>query len=155
MFDHEIISFMRTTLFVLIPLAAVAVFGFGCANVEQKLGRGAANTAEIVRWGEMQRSIEQDGLFEGTDVGVATGMIQGFDKTMTRTGVGIYEIVTAPFPPYHPVLTNYLTPKPGYPDAYQPRKWSDPVFDTDHNLGFSGGDVAPWFPGSRFTVFDN
>jgi hypothetical protein len=30
-----------------------------------------------------------------------------------------------------------------------------PVLDTDHSMGFSGGEVAPWFPGSRFRVFDN
>ena len=22
-------------------------------------------------------------------------------------------------------------------------------------VGYSGGDVAPWFPGSRFRIFDN
>jgi hypothetical protein len=29
------------------------------------------------------------------------------------------------------------------------------VFDTDTYMGFSGGDVAPFIPGSRFRVFDN
>jgi hypothetical protein len=28
------------------------------------------------------------------------------------------------------------------------------VFETDINLGFSGGDVAPIIPGSRFRIFD-
>ena len=32
---------------------------------------------------------------------------------------------------------------------------SDALFDTDTYTGFSGGDVAPLFPGSRFSVFDN
>ena len=86
---------------------------------------------------------------------MATGMIKGIHRTLARTGVGIYEVVTSPFPPYGPVWTSYLTPMPGYPDAFTPRKWDQPVFDTDHALGFSGGDVAPWFPGSRFRVFDN
>ena len=31
----------------------------------------------------------------------------------------------------------------------------DATFDVDRLTGFSGGDVAPWFPGSRFTIFDN
>ena len=29
------------------------------------------------------------------------------------------------------------------------------MFDTDTYTGFSGGDVAPFIPGSRFRVFDN
>lgn len=146
---------MRITLSCFVPLAALVLIAAGCTNVEEKAGRGVANTTEIIRLSEMQRGIEQQGVFGGTDVGVATGAIEGFDRSLVRTGVGIYEIVTAPLPPYHPVLTNYLAPKPQYPDAYHPRKWADPVFDTDHTLGFSGGDIAPWFPGSRFTVFDN
>jgi len=30
---------------------------------------------------------------------------------------------------------------------------SDPLFDADTYVGFSGGDVAPFVPGSRFSVF--
>jgi hypothetical protein len=29
------------------------------------------------------------------------------------------------------------------------------LFDTDTYVGLSGGDVAPFMPGSRFKVFDN
>ena len=29
------------------------------------------------------------------------------------------------------------------------------MFDSDRMMGFSGGDVAPWLPGSKFRVFDN
>ncbi len=146
---------MRKTLCFLVPFAAVALFSAGCTHMETKMGRGVANTTEIIRLGELQRSVEQHGIFEGTDDGVMTGAVEGFDKTLARTGVGIYEVVTFPLPPYHPVFTNYLSPKPGYPDAYHPRKWAEPPFDTDHALGFSGGDIAPWFPGARFRVFDN
>jgi hypothetical protein len=42
-----------------------------------------------------------------------------------------------------------------YPDSYRPNKWAEPFNDTDHYFGFSGGQVAPWFPGSHFTIFDN
>lgn len=146
---------MRNTLFLLGTAAVAALLCAGCAGPETKLGRGMSNAGEIVRLNEMHRSVEQDGVFYGTDVGVTTGIVQGFDKTMARTGVGLYEIITFPFPPYHPVLTSYLTPKPQYPDDFAPRKWDEPVFDTDYSLGFSGGDVAPWMPGSRFRVFDN
>lgn len=146
---------MRNTLFLLGSAALVALLGVGCAGPEQKLGRGFSNAGEVVRLNEFQRSVEQDGLFYGTDTGMTTGVVQGVDHTVERTGLGLFEILTFPFPPYHPVLTSYVPAKPQYADAYAPRKWADPIFDTDYSLGFSGGDVAPWFPGSRFRVFDN
>jgi len=146
---------MRNKSLILSSLAAISLLAAGCAGTEEKLGRGLGNMTEIVTGGEFTRSIEQGGLFDGTDVGLGTGFVKGFDRTMARTGLGIYEVVTCPIPPYDPEWTDYLAPKPEYPDAYAPRKLSDSIFDTDHSLGFSGGDVAPWFPGSRFTIFDN
>jgi putative exosortase-associated protein (TIGR04073 family) len=148
-------KFMRNTLFFLGSVALVALLGVGCTGPEHKLGRGFANATEVVRMGELNRSVEQNGLFLGTDVGVATGMVEGFDRTMARTGLGIYEIVTFPIPPYHPIWTSYLAAQPEYPDAYAPSKYDISTFNTDVNLGFSGGDIAPWVPGSRFRVFNN
>jgi putative exosortase-associated protein (TIGR04073 family) len=133
----------------------VALLGVGCTGPEQKLGRGMSNAGEIVRLNEMQRSIEQGGVFYGTDTGITTGVVQGFDRTVARTGLGVYEVLTFPLPPYHPIWTSYLAPMPEYTDSYKPRKWDEPIFFTDDSLGFSGGDIAPWIPGSRFHVFDN
>jgi hypothetical protein len=82
-------------------------------------------------------------------------MVNGFTRTMARTGLGIYEIVTFPIPSYDPIWTDYLAPNPQYPDAYKPGLPDSPLFRTDSSLGFSGGDVAPLVPGSRFRVFDN
>lgn len=135
-------------------IALAAVLGSGCAGTEQKLGRGISNTFEIVRMGDMRRSIEQNEIFDPYD-GFTTGVVSGFDKSMTRTGVGLFEIVTCPIPPYHPVLTGYLTPGPVFPASYTPGRLSDPMFDTDTYTGFSGGDAFPYIPGSRFNVFDN
>jgi putative exosortase-associated protein (TIGR04073 family) len=146
---------MRKTLSLLGTAVALAVLGIGCAGPEQKFGRGISNTAEITRGSEFERSMEQGGMFGGTDNGFGTGLVQGFNKTVARTGIGIYEVVTAPIPPYGPVCTNYLSPKPGHPDSYTTRKWAEPWNDSDHYFGFSGGDVAPWFFGSHFTIFDN
>src|SRR5262245_34811118 len=137
--------------------AAVLVVGTlasGCSNVEKKFGRGMSNTLEAVRLGEWRRSMEQAGLFAGPDNGYTTGFIRGLNKSIARTGVGIYEMVTAPFPPYDPVLTDYLAPGPVYPDNNKPNLVSDPLYATDVNLGFSGGDVVPLVPGSRFRIFD-
>jgi putative exosortase-associated protein (TIGR04073 family) len=127
----------------------------GCAGPEAKLGRGMSNFSEIVRRGEMRRSMEQTAVFDSPDVGYTYGYIRGFDRSMARTGLGLFEIVTFPLPPYHPIFTKYLAPQPVYPDNYTPGLLSDSMFDTDTYIGFSGGDVAPFVPGSRFKVFDN
>ena len=145
---------MRKNLSLFAVLVLVGVMASGCANVERKFGRGMRNTFEIVRLGELRRSIEQTSLFDGADVGATTGFITGLNRTLARTGIGIYEIVTAPIPPYDPVATAYLTPNPVYPDSYAPSLAEDSTFATDTNLGFSGGDVAPNIPGSRFRIFD-
>lgn len=145
---------MRKTLSLLAVLGLLATLGTGCANTEKKLGRGMRNTFDIVRMGELRRTAEQTALFDGPEVGYTTGFVRGLNRTLARTGVGLYEIVTCPFPPYDPVCTDYLAPEPVYPDNYQPTLAEDSTFATDTNLGFSGGDVAPFYPGSRFRIFD-
>ena len=127
----------------------------GCAGPERKLGRGMRNVTEIARGGEMSRSVEESALLDGPDTSYTTGVIHGLDKSLARTGVGIYEIVTAPLPPYSPVFKDYLSPNPVYPDSYKPSLSASPTFSTDTAVGFGGGDILPWFPGSRFHVFDN
>ena len=144
---------MQKTLFLLALLAAVAL-GSGCANVERKMGRGLANTFEIVRGGEFRRTMEQTALFDSPDEAYTTGFVRGVNRTLARTGLGIYEVVTAPIPPYEPQFTHYLAPGPVYPDNYTPGLLADSMFDTDTYFGYSGGDVAPLIPGSRFRIFD-
>lgn len=146
---------MRTSYTILAALGIVGLLATGCAGPEKKLGRGLRNFFEITRCGELRRTVEQTALFEAPGEASTTGLVKGFNRTMARTGIGLYEILTAPFPPYDPVFTDYLKPNPVYPDSYKPRLMSDQLFATDTALGFSGGDVAPIIPGSRFRVFDN
>jgi putative exosortase-associated protein (TIGR04073 family) len=146
--------FMRKICLLLAAVAAAGLLGTGCANTDQKLGRGMSNTLEIVRMGELRRSMEQSALFESPDIGYTKGFVRGMRRTLTRTGIGIYEIVTFPFPPYDPVATDYFAPNPVYPDNYTPQLVESSTFATDTNLGFSGGDVHPIAPGSRFRIFD-
>jgi putative exosortase-associated protein (TIGR04073 family) len=145
---------MRKTLPFLAVLGLAAVFASGCANVENKFGRGMANTFEVVRGGELRRSMEQTALFDGPDVAYTTGFVHGLNRSLARTGIGVYEVVTAPFPPYHPVFTDHFAPGPVYPDNYTPGLIADSMFATDTELGYSGGDVMPFLPGVRFRVFD-
>lgn len=145
---------MRKTLLLVTGFALAATLLSGCANVEHKFGRGMANVFEPLRMGELRRSMEQSALFDSPDMAYTTGFISGVNRTLARTGIGIYEVVTAPIPPYGPVATDYLAPNPVYPDSYQPSLVEDSTFATDSNLGYSGGDVMPFLPGSRFRIFD-
>ncbi len=145
---------MRNALTLLAVIALPALLGSGCAGPEEKLSRGLSNTFEIVRWGDLRQSMEQSQIFDDTGNGFTTGLVTGFDKSITRTGVGLYEIVTFPIPAYHPVLTNYISASPAFPSSFTPGLINDPTLATDTYTGFSGGDVAPFIPGSRFNVYD-
>ena len=163
---------MRIALSFIAVSAVVALTG--CAGPENKFGRGFNNMTEIVRGGEMSRSIEQTALWDGPSSAATTGFARGLTRTVARTGIGVYEVVTFPFPPYGPVATpknklypdpsvrttkpNYggltLSEKPVYPSSYEPGLTANSFWDTDNTLGFSGGEIAPLVPGSRFRVFD-
>jgi putative exosortase-associated protein (TIGR04073 family) len=146
---------MRNNFAFLAAVIIAGSFATGCANTEKKFGRGMANTFEIVRGGEFRRTMEQSALFDGPDFAYSTGFMRGINRTLARTGIGIYELVTAPFPPYDPVATDYFAPSPVYPDNYTPGILEDSMFAGDTYLGFSGGDIIPIVPGSRFRIFDS
>jgi putative exosortase-associated protein (TIGR04073 family) len=145
---------MRYTFSLLAAVAAAALLSTGCTNMQQKLGRGTANTTEIIRMGELRRTMEQTSLTRGADVGRTTGFFTGLSRSLARTGIGVYEVVTFPIPPYGPVCTDHFAPNPVYPDSFKPGMSDSSTYATDTYLGFSGGDVAPSVPGSRFMVFD-
>ena len=163
---------MRIAVSLLAVAAAVAFTG--CAGPENKFGRGLNNMTEIVRGGEMTRAMEQTAMWDGPGQAGTTGFARGFTRTMTRTGIGIYEVITFPIPPYGPLLTSKsrlypdpsvktrkypwggleLSENPVYPESYKPGIRSGTPYETDKSLGFSGGEVAPWIPGSKFTTLD-
>ena len=149
----------KITAFALAAAAAV-LFTTGCAGPEKKLGRGIRNTTEFARMGELRRSVEQAALFDGPYYAYTTGVIHGLNRSVLRTLVGVYEIATFPLPSYEPWLKpgNKLMPDasvdPVWPDSYHPQLIELPTFETDTALGFSGGDVIPFVPGSRFRIFD-
>jgi putative exosortase-associated protein (TIGR04073 family) len=165
---------MKRTWMTLMAVALTLTF-VGCAGPEQKMGRGLNNVTEFARLGEIRRSMEQTTLWDGPNAGYTTGFLRGFHRSLARTGIGIYEVVTAPFPPYGPVLSDTqglypdpsiktrkypwgglrLPEQPVYPESYQPGFISGSLLNTDTSLGFSGGDVLPMVPGSRFHIFDN
>jgi putative exosortase-associated protein (TIGR04073 family) len=138
----------------------LAAFAVGCAGPEKKLGRGLANVTEFARLGEMRRSVEQTAMFDSPTTAYTAGVIKGFNRSLVRTFVGVYEIVTCPIPSYDPVLhpggpiLPDATVGPAYPDSYTPNLISDTTFEPDTHTGFSGGDIMPFVPGSRFHIYD-
>jgi putative exosortase-associated protein (TIGR04073 family) len=149
---------MRNILPFLATLTIAGALTSGCSSAEKKFGRGVSNMTEIARLGEIRRSVEQTTLFSNSSAEpgghYTAGFIHGLNKTLARTGLGVFEVVTAPFPPYDPLFTDYLKPYPQYPDNYKPDILDDAMFATDTDMGFSGGDVAPYVPGSRFKIFN-
>lgn len=142
---------MRKSLSLVALAVAAASFGVGCAGPEAKLGRGINNVTEFFRGGEIRRSVEQSSLFDGPDVGYTAGFIHGFNRSVARTFYGAVEVATFPFPSYEP---KFYPVNPVYPSTYKPGLFADQLFATDTSFGFSGGDVAPMVPGSRFKVFE-
>jgi putative exosortase-associated protein (TIGR04073 family) len=152
---------MRTKFYYFLSLITVSSLLAGCAGPqgpEQKLGRGLNNLVEFARMGELQRSMEQAAIFDSPGYGGSTtGFFHGIDRSFARTGAGLYEVLTFPIPngrdgDYGPM---FHPADPVYPDSYTPDWRTDIFLQPDTSLGFAGGDIAPYIPGSRFRVFDN
>jgi putative exosortase-associated protein (TIGR04073 family) len=147
---------MRNIVPFLAVVTLAGVLASGCTSAQTKLGRGVKDSTEFLRLGEIQRSMEQTALFDTPGHKYSTGFVKGFCKSVARTSLGAFEVITFPLPPYEPIWTSYVNPNDWYlyPDSYKPGLLADSMFSTDVNVGFSGGDVAPWSPGSRFKIFD-
>ena len=70
-----------------------------------KLGRGVANT--LTGWVELPKNIYNTSVEDNAFTGMTLGLAKGAGMTLVRTGAGIYEIATFPFPlpeSYRPIL---------------------------------------------------
>ncbi|MGD1085497.1 MAG: exosortase system-associated protein, TIGR04073 family [Verrucomicrobiota bacterium] len=154
---------MRKLTSTWFPLLGLVLLAAGCAGPQEKLGRGVNNILEIARLGELRRSMEQTAVLNNPDSEFTGGAIKGMDRTMRRTAAGFYEIATFPFPNHSPKNYDPIffsgppalhISDPVYPDSYKPAMLSDQITSPDTSLGFGGGDLIPFVPGSRFHVFD-
>lgn len=71
----------------------------------KKLGRGLANV--LTGWVELPKNIYDTSVEENVLSGLTMGLAKGIGMTIVRTGAGVYETVTFPFPipeDYQPVL---------------------------------------------------
>lgn len=143
---------MRNVLTLLGFLSLAALITSGCADAQAKLGRGIRNTCEVGRLGGLRASMEQTAVWDSPEDACTTGVVTGLSRSVARTGVGLYEIITFPFPPYHPVCTGYVPVQPVYPDNDKPKLADDPLYQSDTYIGFSSGETFGFLPGSRFDV---
>ncbi|MCD6049767.1 MAG: hypothetical protein K0Q55_1170 [Verrucomicrobia bacterium] len=170
---------MRKSLALMFSAAVAVTLTTGCAGPSHKLGRGINNATEFARLGDLRRSMEQTAMWYGPDQAYTAGFIKGINRSVTRTVLGVAEIVTFPFPtptydafymkhskggediyiggPYQPKQVfsiDFMTVDPAYPTNFKPGLVSDSIFATDTQIGFSAGDAFPMIPGSRFHIFD-
>ncbi len=93
---------MRKLVMKLVPGAVCFVFALSLATAcfandpFTKLGRGLANT--LTGWVEIPKNIYATSTEENVFSGVTLGLAKGAGMTIVRTGAGIYEIATFPFP---------------------------------------------------------
>jgi putative exosortase-associated protein (TIGR04073 family) len=155
---------MRNKVLYFLSLIVVSGLVAGCAGPEEKFGRGLDNMTELARMGEMRRSMEQAAIFSTPGHGgITTGFFHGLNRSLERTGAGLYEVATFPIPngahgDYGPIFFSHgplHSADNPYPDSYKPDWIADGMLQPDTSLGFAGGDVAPFIPGSRFRIFDN
>ena len=145
---------------LLVESASISRRGVRNQACKKKLGRGITNLTEFTRMGEIRRSQEQTYLWEGASSAYTTGLIKGFNRFWRRKSIGLYEVVTFPIPGYDPILRPGgpilpdATVGPAYPDSYRPNVRNSSAIEPDASMGFAGGDIVPWFPGSRFRIYD-
>ena len=74
-------------------------------NPIKKLGRGVANI--ITGWVEIPKNVYETTQDENILMGLTVGLAKGLGMSVIRTGAGIYDTVTFPFPipqDYEPLL---------------------------------------------------
>jgi putative exosortase-associated protein (TIGR04073 family) len=97
----------------------------------RKLGRGVANMTSGPT--EIFSSLEQTVDSDGSSAAVSYGLVRGLTRTLARFGVGVYEVVTFPFPTtrgtYAPVLRKPIPWVHGGYEEFPPELGFDSRFD--------------------------
>ena len=83
-----------------ILVAAWSAFGLAHQAWAQdpihKIGRGVVNV--LTGWIELPKQISLGKQEDNPVVGIGRGLVKGAGLTILRSGVGIYEVLTFPFP---------------------------------------------------------
>ncbi len=134
-------------------LAAVGAVSLltGCTSMEQKLGRGISNVMEPLRGGELTRSTEQTYLADGPIAARSYGVVHGVARTIQRTAVGAFDIVTFPIPT-DPLIT---PSEPVYPDSVKPQMAGNMGVFSSRHVGIDNGAVLPGLGTAMFDPLEN
>ena len=97
----------RRMIFLGLVLLAVFTSGAVCfaGDAFTKLGRGVANT--LTGWIELPKTVYSTSKEENAFAGMTLGLAKGAGLSIVRTGAGIFEVATFPFPlpeDYKPIL---------------------------------------------------
>lgn len=94
---------------LIICVALVTILSIATASYAQdpakKLGRGIANI--LTGWVEIPKNIYNTSIESNPLVGLTVGTAKGIGMSIVRTGAGVYELITFPFPlpeDYMPIL---------------------------------------------------
>ena len=94
---------------IIICVAVLMILNMATASYAQDMGkklyRGVANI--VTGWVELPKNIYDTSVEDNPLSGITIGLAKGVGMTIVRTGAGVYETVTFPFPipeGYSPVL---------------------------------------------------
>jgi len=94
---------------IIICLALLMIFSLTTTcfaqDMGKKLARGLANI--LTGWVELPKNIYDTSVEDNIFSGLTVGLVKGVGMAIVRTGAGVYETVTFPFPipeDYAPVL---------------------------------------------------
>ena len=97
---------LTTTILVLVVIGLLAVSSPSYAQDSfHKLGRGLVNT--FTGWLEIPKGVVDESKANNVFTGLTVGTIKGLGLGLVRTGAGIYETLTFPFPipeGYEPIV---------------------------------------------------
>ncbi|MFA5148076.1 MAG: exosortase system-associated protein, TIGR04073 family [Candidatus Omnitrophota bacterium] len=97
---------LATTILVLVVIGLLTVGAPTYAqDAWKKLGRGVVNT--FTGWLEIPKGIVDESKANNVFTGLTVGTIKGLGLGLVRTGAGIYEAITFPFPipeGYEPIV---------------------------------------------------
>ena len=98
---------MKKGIIVIVALLTIFCMTATCYAQDpgKKLIRGLANI--FTGWVELPKNIYESSVEDNIFAGLTIGLAKGVGMTIVRTGAGIYETITFPFPipeDYEPVL---------------------------------------------------
>ncbi|MFC1577045.1 exosortase system-associated protein, TIGR04073 family [Candidatus Omnitrophota bacterium] len=100
----EMMKGLIICIVVMLVLSVVVTQSYA-QDPAKKLGRGIANV--LTGWVELPKNIYDTSVEDNPLSGLTIGLAKGVGMTIVRTGAGVYETVTFPFPipeDYAPVL---------------------------------------------------